>query len=81
MKKFALLIAAAACLLSAPMVVQPASAETYVRVSSDNDGWRHRAYRSRAQVVVASPHRCRTVTVRTKRLDGSVVIRKHRRCS
>jgi len=86
MKKLALLVAAAACLLTAPSIVQPASAETYVRVgSSDNwrhdDNWRHRGYRSHASVVVANPHHCRTVTVRTRQANGNLVIRKHRRCS
>jgi hypothetical protein len=79
MRKFALLLAAAGCLLTVPAVVQPASAETYVRTSSGSS-WGGPGYRSRAQVVVSNPQRCRTVTVRTKRWDGSVVIKKQRRC-
>lgn len=78
MKKIAFLIAAAGCLLTAPAALQPASAETSVRIGV-NDGWRHDAYRSRAHVVVTRPQ-CRTVTVRTKRPNGTIIIKKQRRC-
>jgi hypothetical protein len=83
MKKFALLIAAAACLFAAPAAVQTAGAETSVRVgvgdSGNHYGWRNRGYRSHSEVVVGRPH-CRTVIVRTKKPNGTVIIRKHRRC-
>ena len=78
MKKIAFLIAAAGCLLAAPAALQPASAETSVRIGA-GDGWRHDAYHSRAAVVVDRPH-CRTVTVRTKRPNGTIIIKKQRRC-
>jgi hypothetical protein len=77
------LVAAAACLLTAPAIVQPASAETYIRSSDGwrhDDNWRHRGYHSRASVVVTSPHHCRMTTVRTKHGNGSVSIRKIRKC-
>jgi len=77
MRKIALIVAAG-CLLAAPAAVQPASAETSVRIGV-NDGWRYPAYRSHAAVVVDRPH-CRTVTVRTKRPNGTVIIKKQRRC-
>jgi hypothetical protein len=85
MKKFALMLAAATCLLAAPAFVQPAAAQADVNVrigSSNNNGhhngWRHRGYHSNAAVVVGS--NCRTVVTRTHRANGTVVIRKHRRC-
>lgn len=77
MKKFALLAVAAA--LVTPALISSASAETAsVRIRVGEPGYR--AY-AQERVVVTSPHHCRTVTVRTKRSDGSVVIRKQRRCS
>jgi hypothetical protein len=95
MRKFAL-IAAAACLLAGPALMQPASAETAsVRIGigdsgargrvvvRDNDNWRHQGYRSyaRERVVISSnPRHCRTVTTRIHRANGSVVIKKQRRC-
>jgi ABC-type sugar transport system substrate-binding protein len=86
MKKFALMLAAATCLLAAPALVQPAAAQADVNVrigTSNNNGhhngWRHRGYHSNAAVVVAHP-RCRTVVTRTHRANGTVVIRKHRSC-
>jgi hypothetical protein len=73
MKKLVLLTAAAAFL--APAWIASASAETVnVRVGSPG----YRAY-SQERVVV-SPHHCRTVTVRSRHANGTVVIRKHRRC-
>jgi hypothetical protein len=75
MKKLALLAAAAAFL--APALISSASAETAsvnVRVGSPG----YRAY-SQERVVV-SPSHCRTTTVRTKRANGSVSIRKIRKC-
>ena len=84
MKKFALMLAAATVLLAAPALVKSASAEDVnVRINAGDNGhhygWRHRGYHSNAAVVVAHPG-CRTVTTRTKRPNGSVVISKHRRC-
>jgi hypothetical protein len=86
MKKFALILAAATCLLAAPALVQSAKADpnVNVRIGTNHDnghhyGWRHRGYHSNAAVVVRSG--CRTVVSRTHRANGSVVIRKHRRCS
>jgi hypothetical protein len=86
MKKFALMIAAATCLLAAPALVQPAAAQADVNVrigtthhdNGNHYGWRHRGYRSNAAVVVHPG--CRTVVTRTHRANGTVVIRKHRRC-
>jgi hypothetical protein len=75
MKKLALMAAAAAFL--APALISSASAETAsvnVRVGSPG----YRAY-SQERVVVAPSH-CRTTTVRTKRANGSVSIRKIRKC-
>jgi len=82
MKKIAFLIAAALCLLAVPATVQPAGAQSVTVGVGDNGhhyGWRNHAYRSRAQVVVHRPH-CRTIIIRHKRWDGTVVIRKERRC-
>jgi hypothetical protein len=86
MRKSLLLFAVAAGLyMIAPPAVQPASAQdATVRIGigeRHHDGWRHRGYRSRAAVVVGERSRCRTVTVRTHRPNGTIVIRKHRRCS
>src|SRR3954471_19144796 len=73
MRKLVLLTAAAAFV--APALIASASAETVnVRVGSPG----YRAY-SQERVVV-SPHHCRTVTVRSRHANGTVVIRKHRRC-
>jgi hypothetical protein len=75
MKKFALLAAAAAFL--APALISSSSAETAsVNIRVGNPGYR--AY-SQERVVV-SPNHCRTTTVRTKRANGSVSIRKIRKC-
>jgi hypothetical protein len=85
MKKFALVIAAAACLLTVPAVVQPANAETDVRIGvndrHDNgwhNGWRHRGIHSRAEVVVGRPH-CRTIIIRKHR-GNATIVRKIRQC-
>jgi len=78
MKKFALVLAAAAGLVMAPAVVQSTSAETYVRTSSSDWWGGSSAYRSRAQVVVAGS-KCRMVTTKIKR-NGKVIIRKVRKC-
>jgi hypothetical protein len=81
MKKIAFLIAASALLFAAPAAVQTADAQTSVRVGVDSGhhyGWRHRAYRSRSQVVVARPH-CRTVVTKIWR-DGVRITKKVRRC-
>lgn len=75
MKKLALMAAAAAFL--APALISSASAETAsvnVRVGSPG----YRAY-SQERVVVAPSH-CRMTTVRTKHANGSVSIRKIRKC-
>jgi hypothetical protein len=82
MKKLVLIAAAAACLLTAPTIMQPAGAETYIRSSDGwrhDDNWRHRGYSSRASVVVTSPHHCRTVTTRIRE-HGRTIIKKVRRC-
>lgn len=77
MKKFALLAAAAAFL--APAMISAASAESAsVRIRVGEPGYR--AYASDRVVVSSSPQHCRTVTVRTKRANGTVLIRKTRRC-
>jgi hypothetical protein len=76
MKKLVLMAAAAAFL--APALISSASAETAsvnVRVGSPG----YRAY-SQERVVV-NPHHCRTTTVRTKHANGSVSIRKIRKCN
>lgn len=94
MKKFAFLIAAAACLVVGSASVQPASAQSLSigigdssprgRVVVRDNGYRSydNGYRSyaRERVVIASPRQCRTVTVRSHRANGTIVIRKYRRC-
>lgn len=75
MKTFALAIAAAALL--APALIQSASAETAsVTLRVGDPGYRARA---QERVVVTTPN-CRMVTVRTKRADGTVIVKKQRRC-
>jgi hypothetical protein len=75
MKKFALMVAAAAFLT--PALIASASAETAsvnVRVGSP-------AYRAYSQErVIVSPHHCRTTIVRTKRANGTIWVRKIRKC-
>ena len=74
MKKLVLLTAAAAFI--APALIASASAETVsVRVGSPG----YRAY-SQERVIV-SPSHCRMTTVRTKHANGSVTIRKIRKCN
>ena len=76
MKKFALLAAAAAFL--APALISAASAETAsvnVRVGSPG----YRTY-NQERVVIGHRHHCRMVVVRHKRDNGTIVIRKFRRC-
>jgi hypothetical protein len=76
MKTFALAIAAAALL--APALIQSASAESAsVNIRVGTPGYT--AY-GQERVVVSSPSRCRTVTTKTKRANGSVVISKKRVC-
>ena len=80
MKKLVLLAAVAALLT--PALITSASAETLnVRVGVGNSGYNngYRAY-GQERVVVAPGHRCRTIIIRHKRWDGTVVIRKERRC-
>ena len=80
MKKFVLLAAAAAFLT--PALMSAASAETLnVRVGVGNSGY-HNGYRAYGQERVYVGHRnhCRTVVTRHKRDNGTVVIRKIRRC-
>lgn len=74
MKIFALAIAAAALL--APALIQSASAET-VNIRVGTPGYHARA---QERVVISSPSRCRTVTTKTKRANGSVMISKKRVC-
>lgn len=74
MRKLALMAAAAAFL--APALISSASAETVsVRVGSPG----YRAY-SQERVVVAPSSHCRTTTVRTKRANGTIWVRKIRKC-
>lgn len=76
MKKFVLLAAAAAFLT--PAMLSAASAETAsVNVRVGHPGYR--AY-SQERVIVAPNHHCRTVITRHKRDNGTIVIRKIRRC-
>ena len=82
MKKFVLLAAAAACF--APALVSSASAQgASVNIRVGEPGYRHYSpgYRSYNQqrVVVSGPH-CRTTTVRTKRANGTVWVRKICKC-
>jgi hypothetical protein len=75
MKKLVLLTAAAAFI--APALIASASAETVsVRVGSPG----YRAY-SQERVVVGNSHHCRMTTVRTKHANGSVTVRKIRKCN
>lgn len=95
MKKLACLMAAAACLTVGPAVAQSARITVGVDdgyssrgrvVVRDNDRWHHnrwRAHRSYASdriVIRSNPDYCRTVTVRTKLANGTVIIKKQRRC-
>jgi opacity protein-like surface antigen len=74
MKTFLLVAAAAAALT--PAMISAASADSVnVRVGS---GYPH--YRAQATEHVVVSHHCRTVTVRSHRANGSVVIRRTRRC-
>ena len=76
MKTFALAIAAAALL--APALIQSASAESAsVNIRVGTPGYHARA---QERVVISSPSRCRTVTTKTKRANGSMVISKKRVC-
>lgn len=80
MKKFVLLAAAAAFL--APALISSASAETLnVRVGVGNSGYNngYRAY-GQEHVYVGRRHHCRTVVTRHHRANGTVVIRKFRKC-
>ena len=80
MKKLVLLAAAAALLT--PALISSASAETLnVRVGVGNSGYHH-GYRSYGQERVYVDHRrqCRMVVTRHHRANGTVVIRKFRKC-
>jgi uncharacterized protein YraI len=79
MKKFVLLAAAAVCF--APAMISSASAATAsVNVRVGSPGYYHSGYRAYNQRVVVSGSHCRMVTVRTKRANGSVWVRKIRKC-
>ncbi len=88
MKKFALLAAAAAllapALMSAPASAQDASVN--IRIGDPAPTYRtyspgYRAYgAARTRTVVTGPN-CRTVTVRTARANGTVYVRKVRKCN
>jgi hypothetical protein len=85
MKKFVLLAAAAACFV--PALVSSASAETDVNVRINagspgyHSGYRHSGYRAyNQQRVVVSGSHCRMTTVRTHRANGTVWVRKIRKC-
>ena len=74
MKKLILLAAAAAFLIPVPS--SSASAQSVsVRVGEPGYG----AYSQ--QRVVVTGKKCRTVTVRTKRANGTIWVRKVRKCS
>ena len=82
MKKFTLLAAAAAVMLLTPAMLAPAAAETNINVRIGTPGYHdgYRAYGStRTKTIVRGPN-CRMVTVRTKRANGTVLVRKVRRC-
>jgi hypothetical protein len=84
MKKFALLAVAAAlltpALFTAPAAAQDASVS--IRVGDPGPRHYHRGYRAYGQerVIVRAGSDCRTTTVRTKRANGTVVIKKIRKC-
>ena len=74
MKKLILLAAAAAFL--SPVLSSSASAQSVsVRVGEPG----YRAY-SQQRVVTTSGTNCRTTTVRTKRANGTIWVRKIRKC-
>lgn len=80
MKKLVLLAAAAALL--APAMISSASAEDLnVRVGVGSPTY-HRAYRSHAEerIYVGNRHHCRTIIERHKRDNGTIVVRKIRKC-
>jgi hypothetical protein len=85
MKKLVLLAAAAALLT--PALISSASAETLnVRVGIGNSGYNsgyNNGYRSYGQERVYVDHRrhCRMVVTRHHRANGTVVIRKIRKCN
>ena len=81
MKKLVLLAAAAALLT--PALISSASAETLnVRVGIGNSGYNN-GYRAYGQERVYVDHRrhCRMVVTRHHRANGTVVIRKIRKCN
>ena len=83
MKRFALLLAAAAVCFT-PALISPASAQSAsVNIRVGDPGYRtyspgYRTYSKKR--VVYKNRNCRNVTVRTKRPNGTVVIKKTRRC-
>ena len=75
MRKFVLVLGAAAAMVAAPAFIPAASAGTDVNVRIGTP-----AYKARAQtVVVGSPSRCKTVTTKVKK-GGKTVISKKRVC-
>jgi hypothetical protein len=75
MRKFVIILGAAAAMVAAPAFIPSASAETDVNIRIGTP-----AYKARAQgVVVTSPSRCKTVTTKVKKA-GKTVISKKRVC-
>ena len=80
MKKLVLLgLVAGAAFLTPVMTPAPAEAQS-VTVRVGEPGYRPVTRVKRTTVVRSGPV-CRTTTVRTKRPNGSVMIRKVRRCN
>jgi hypothetical protein len=82
-------IAAAAILMAVGAVPTGVSAQGVtiegpgvgVRVGRDRDDWRERrVYRERNTYGVSRGERCRSVTIRERMPDGSLVVRKKRTC-
>ena len=83
MKKFVLIAAGAAALLFAPAAVTstPANAQSvHVQVGTPSYGYVRPAYTTRKKVVYRTTSNCRYTTVRTKRPNGTVYVKKIRRC-
>ena len=87
MRKLVYALAALACLTAAPVSLTPADAQVSigidtpsVRVGRDEDRGMRRGEGRGGYYGSRNQANCRDVTVETRRDDGSVVIRKTRRC-
>lgn len=81
MKKLFLGAAAAAVLFAGPaMVVSASAAPSYQVAQVELNIGGHGHDRDHRRVIVKEHRRCENVTVRTHRPNGTVVIRKERRC-